>query len=970
MSSIVIILVFLPPPEGPSDETPDNTAPSVAIQTPIATTYSSSQVDINVSVSDVASSVDSVLAEIDDNVNITLVLYGGNLYYNDTYVFSDGSHTIRIFANDTEGNMNSAETITFTIDTTAPSVVIQNPTATTYSSSQVDINVTVSDVTSSVDTVLAEIDDTVNITLVLYGGNLYFNDTQVFSDGSHTIRIFANDTEGHMNSTESITFTIDASGPSVVIQNPLAATYSNSQVDINVTVSDVTSSVDTVLAEIDDTVNITLVLYGGNLYFNDTYVFSDGSHTIRIFANDTEGNMNSAETVTFTVDTIAPSVSIQNPTATTYSSSQVDINVTVSDATSSVDTVLAEIDDSINITLVLYGGNLYFNDTYVFSDGSHTIRIFANDTEGNMNSAETVTFTVDTIAPSVSIQNPTATMYLISQVDINVTVSDVTSSVDTVLAEIDDNVNITLVLYGGNLYFNDTYVFSDGSHTIRIFANDTEGNMNSSETVTFTVDTTAPNVIIQCPTSTRYYNPVQLLNISATDTVAIDTIWFNWNGTNTTYISPQNITFNYGQNTINAWANDTAGYIGSTSTTFFVQRTFRSKWDTTLTSAGSSAANQIKLPLEAGGAYNFTVNWGDGTNNTITSWNQAEVTHTYSSGGVYSININGTINGWSFNNDGDRLKLLDIEQWDVLRLGNAGSYFYGCSNLVITADDLLNITGITTMYQAFRSCSSISEIQRMNEWDTSSVTNMRYMFDGASSFNQSIGAWNTSKVTNMYAMFDGASSFNQNISSWDVSSVTNMLAMFWGAGSFNQPIGSWNTSKVTTMFRMFRGANAFNQPIGNWDTSQVTSMYGMFNSATAFNQDIGNWNTSKVTEMYAMFNNAPFFNQDIGSWDVSSVSNMMYLFSHADAFNQDIGSWNTSSVTTMWYMFSWAGVFNQDISNWDVSSVSDMSDMFLDASTFNQNLSKWDVSSVTSMFLMFSGASLSTANYDSLLIGW
>jgi len=46
-------------------------------------------------------------------------------------------------------------------------------------------------------------------------------------------------------------------------------------------------------------------------------------------------------------------------------------------------------------------------------------------------------------------------------------VSDVTSSVDTVLAEIDNSVNITLVLYGGNLYFNNTYVFSDGVHTIR-----------------------------------------------------------------------------------------------------------------------------------------------------------------------------------------------------------------------------------------------------------------------------------------------------------------------------------------------------------------------------------------------------------------------------------------------------------------------------------------------------------------------
>jgi len=56
---------------------------------------------------------------------------------------------------------------------------------------------------------------------------------------------------------------------------------------------------------------------------------------------------------------------------------------------------------------------------------------------------------------------------------------------------------------------------------------------------------------------------------------------------------------------------------------------FISVWDTSKTSDGSSIETQIKLPLESTGTYDFTVDWGDGTSDTITTYNQPEVTHTY-----------------------------------------------------------------------------------------------------------------------------------------------------------------------------------------------------------------------------------------------------------------------------------------------------------------------------------------------------
>jgi surface protein len=250
------------------------------------------------------------------------------------------------------------------------------------------------------------------------------------------------------------------------------------------------------------------------------------------------------------------------------------------------------------------------------------------------------------------------------------------------------------------------------------------------------------------------------------------------------------------------------------------------------------------------------------------------------------------------------------------------------------------------------------------------VSDISYMFAGATLFNDDISGWNTANVVNMEYMFEDATSFNQNIGLWSTSNVTNMRGTFKGSTAFNQNIGTWNTSNVTNMSQMFERASNFNQNIGTWNTNNVTDMSYMFKGATSFDQNISGWNTANVVNMEYMFEEATFFNQNIGLWSTSNVTNMRGTFKGSTAFNQNIGTWNTSNVTNMSQMFERASNFNQNIGTWNTSNITDMSYMFKGATSFDQNIGTWNLAATQRMNEMFNGVSVPSDTYGTIILGW
>lgn len=240
---------------------------------------------------------------------------------------------------------------------------------------------------------------------------------------------------------------------------------------------------------------------------------------------------------------------------------------------------------------------------------------------------------------------------------------------------------------------------------------------------------------------------------------------------------------------------------------------FSSTWKT------ESDLETISLPLVSSGDYSFNVDWGDSSFSSITESGSSEITHTYESAGEYEVKINGKIKGWSFNDLGDKLKIINITSWGCLdfRVEDVSAQFYGCENLVSSATDAPFIDSTTNLQNCFRNCESL--LDGVGKWNVSEVKIFSYMFAYATNFNGNITEWDTTSATKMDYMFTQCSSFNKDISTkqikkdeseytaWNVSNVTTLNRMFAGATSFDQNLGSWNVSSCENFGLMLQMVN-------------------------------------------------------------------------------------------------------------------------------------------------------------------
>lgn len=213
----------------------------------------------------------------------------------------------------------------------------------------------------------------------------------------------------------------------------------------------------------------------------------------------------------------------------------------------------------------------------------------------------------------------------------------------------------------------------------------------------------------------------------------------------------------------------------------------------------------------------------------------------------------------------------------------------------------------TSCAKWFYSCGSISSISGLGNLNTSSVTDMSYMFSGCSSLTSlDVSSFDTSNVTNMLDMFAMCNNVaNLNVSNFNTSNVENLQGMFYYCNSLTSiDVSGFNTSNATNMHGVFHNCrNLLNLDVSNFDTSKVTDMGNMFDYCQKLTSlDVSNFNVTKVTNMDYMFSSCYqlrtiYCNNDWSAMTPSNISSL-HMFGACNRLQGDAGfAYNTSYRT-------------------------------------------------------------------------
>ena len=165
----------------------------------------------------------------------------------------------------------------------------------------------------------------------------------------------------------------------------------------------------------------------------------------------------------------------------------------------------------------------------------------------------------------------------------------------------------------------------------------------------------------------------------------------------------------------------------------------------------------------------------------------------------------------------------------------------------------------------FHNFQNLTSINFNNNFDTSNVEKMNLIFSDSIKLNiLDVSSFNTSKVTDMSFMFGGEYSTRMSLKeikgleNFDTSSVENMRGMFQNLTKMTKlDISSFDTSKVTNTEYMFAIDDNL-QTIyvsDKWTTESVTNSDKMFSGCTSLVGGNGTKISSSIDKTYAKIDN-------------------------------------------------------------------------------------------------------------------
>lgn len=317
--------------------------------------------------------------------------------------------------------------------------------------------------------------------------------------------------------------------PTITVLNENLTNYSTNTVNVTYSISDDTGMINSSIY-LDGNLNATTSTPALSTTLNFTLVgLTEGTHEFYLTGYDDDSAFTQTGTYNFTVDLTNPALNILSPSNfSNFSTAQIDINVSVSDSGTGLKICKWSNNTGQTNNTFTCGSNI---TGYSWDEGLNEIRVYTEDYAGNTNESS-VTFRVDTTAPTVTITSPIQDQtYTITTIDLNFTASDSGVGLDSCWYRNNtDNFNITI-----DCDLNTTISQAgSGVYIVYVWVNDSLGNIKQAN-ITYSISTDAPAVNLVYPSNNGWVsNSTNLpLNYTALDTdgVGICELWINSTGT-------------------------------------------------------------------------------------------------------------------------------------------------------------------------------------------------------------------------------------------------------------------------------------------------------------------------------------------------------------------------------------------------------------------------------------------------------
>ena len=311
------------------------------------------------------------------------------------------------------------------------------------------------------------------------------------AEGANTIYVRQVDGAGNAGAVSSLAFTLDTQAPpalSLVLLNDSGA-LDNITNDGRVQVSGLDGAGWEYALDGGDWVS-------GGAASNGSAVLTvagEGAHTVLVRQYDAAGNVSVVGTLAFTLDTLAPSVPVVGLVQDTG---------TIDNITSNGQVVVSGLDGVSSWQYSIDSGSWTAGAAAVdgqatltvSGDRAHTVQVRQVDAAGNASDSASLAFTLDTTvpkAPTVALVKDTGTLDGITS-NGQLTVGGLSGSVawEYSLDGADWVTGTAAVSGKGTLT-----VSGEGAHTVLVRQTDGAGNVSSSGSLSFTLDTTAPTVV-------------------------------------------------------------------------------------------------------------------------------------------------------------------------------------------------------------------------------------------------------------------------------------------------------------------------------------------------------------------------------------------------------------------------------------------------------------------------------------------